>query len=133
VATLTTAIRIMNKIKILIVDENEHVRQGLRLLLELRDDLEIVGEACNGIEALQMSERHNPDVVLIDLEISKLDGFETIHLIKKRQLAKRVVVLTIHDNTNARDRAALVGADAFFVKGTNSEMLVQTIRTLLSK
>jgi len=123
----------MNKIKILIVDEYEHVRQGLRLLLELRDDLEIVGEACNGIEALQMAERHNPDVVLIDLEISKLDGFETIHLIKERQLARRVVVLTIHDDADARVRAALVGADAFIVKGSSTEGLVRTIRTIMAK
>lgn len=123
----------MKKIKILLVDEYDHVRQSLRLLLEMEDDLEIVGEACNGIEALQMAERLNPDVVLIDLELSKLDGFETIQLIKEHQLARRVVVLTIHDNTNARVRAAKLGADAFIVKGTSIEGLERTIRTIIAK
>jgi DNA-binding NarL/FixJ family response regulator len=118
----------MTKVRILIVDDLEHVRQGLRTVLQLTDDLEVVGEASNGLEAIQLAEQLEPDVVLMDLEMPKLDGFEATQRIKDRHPAIGVVMITIHDSNSNRERAAKVGVDAFVEKGTPIQVLSETIR-----
>jgi DNA-binding NarL/FixJ family response regulator len=92
------------------------------------EDIEIVGEASNGFEAVQLSEQLAPDIVVMDLEMPQMDGFEASRQIKNRHLAGGVVVLTIHGNRRARERAARVGVDAFVEKGAAIETLVETIR-----
>jgi DNA-binding NarL/FixJ family response regulator len=107
----------MEKIRILIVDDLEHVRQGLRTVLELAHDIQVVGEAGTGLEAIQQTEQLEPDVVLIDLEMPGLDGLETTRRIKSRHPNIGIVMLTIYDDPENRERAARAGADAFFKKG----------------
>lgn len=118
----------LTKIKILIVDNLPHVRQGLRTVLQLIDDLEIVGEAANGLEAVQLAEQFRPDVVVMDLEMPVMDGFEASRQLKERYLAGGVVVLTIHGNRQAREWAIKAGVDAFIEKGATIETLVEAIR-----
>jgi DNA-binding NarL/FixJ family response regulator len=108
----------MEKIRILIVDDLEHVRQGLRSVLDLMDDLHVVGEASTGLEAVQLVEQLGPDVVLMDQEMPELDGLEATRRIKSRHPGTGVVMLTIYDDSRNRERAARAGADAFFNKGT---------------
>ncbi len=116
------------KIKLLIVDDLERVRQELRATLQLVEGLEVIGEAANGLEAVRQAENLRPDVVLMDLEMPSLDGFEATRQIKERHLVKGVVILTIHGHHSARERAAQVGADAFIEKGTPIQTLIETIR-----
>ena len=117
------------KIKVLIVDDLPHVRQGIRTVLQLTTEgLEIVGEADNGLEAVQLAEQFRPDVVVMDLEMPVMDGFEATRQIKDRHLARGVVVLTIHGNRHAREQAVSVGVDAFVEKGAAIETLVEAIR-----
>jgi DNA-binding NarL/FixJ family response regulator len=118
----------LTKIKVLIVDDLPQVRQGLRTVLQLMEDIEIVGEASNGFEAVQLAEQLAPDIVVMDLEMPQMDGFEASRQIKNRHLAGGVVVLTIHSDRRARERAARVGVDAFVEKGVAIEALVETIR-----
>ena len=120
----------MATVKILIADDLARVRQDLRTVLQLTEDLEVVGEAANGLEAVQLAEELRPDVVLMDLEMPGLDGFEAARQIKDRHLAQRVVVLTIHGHNEARERAARVGVDAFVEKGAGVETLLATIRQI---
>ena len=121
------------KAKILIVDDLARVRQNLRTVIQLTEDLEVVGEAVNGLEAVQLAERLSPDIVLMDLEMPGLDGFEATHQIKNRHLAKGVIMLTIHGHDEARGRAARMGVDAFVEKATGVETLLATIRHVWSK
>jgi YesN/AraC family two-component response regulator len=116
------------RITVLIVDDVAHVREGLRTVLELIEDMEVVGEAENGTEALQMAEQLKPDIVVMDLEMPDLDGFGATRRIKNRRLAKGVVVLTIHDHNHIQERASSVGADAFVEKGAGFQTLVEAIR-----
>ena len=118
----------MAAIKILIVDDLAQVREELGAILQLTSDLEVVGAAADGLEALQLAEKLKPDIVLMDVEMSGLDGFETTQQIKARHLAKGVVMLSIHGHTNIRERAEAVGADAFVEKGEGVEPLMTTIR-----
>ena len=113
--------------KILLVDDVESVRWDLRTLLTLSGDLEIVGEATNGLEAMRLAESLQPDVVLIDLEMPVMDGFEATRLIKTLCPSCRIVTLTIHDYDEARKRAYRSGVDAFLVKGTPIQEIVRTI------
>ena len=115
-------------IRIMIVDDLAQVRRGLRTVLELMEDLLVVGEAANGFEAVQMVERLSPDIVLMDLEMPGMDGFEATRQIKGRRRATGVVALTIHGHNGARRQADLAGVDAFVEKGTGVEILTNTIR-----
>jgi len=116
-----------HRLRILIVDDMPQVRQELCLLLPLASELEVVGEAANGLEAISQVERLHPDAVVLDLEMPVMDGYEAAHRIKSRWPACWVVVLSIHVGEAERQKAALAGADAFLVKGTPIEDLVKAI------
>ena len=116
------------KIKILIVDDMTRVRLGLRTILELSEDFEVVGEACNGLEAIQEARQRRPHVVLMDLEMPELGGLEATQHIKERHPEISIVILTIHGSEEIREWAAKAGADAFVEKEAPTENLIATIR-----
>jgi DNA-binding NarL/FixJ family response regulator len=120
------------KIRILIVDDKERVRRDLRTALGLMRGLEVIGEAADGLEALRQAEKLSPDVVLMDLKMPRMDGFEAARQIKDRHLARGVVALTIYADNTARERAARVGVDAFVEKGTPIQTLNEIIRQVWS-
>jgi len=115
---------IMEKARILIVDDQASVREGLRTVLEL-EELEIVGEAAEGREAVQLVEESRPDVVLMDARMPVMDGLEATRLIKDRWPEVKVIVLTMYRPYQADALAA--GADAFLVKGCAAEELLEAI------
>ena len=99
------------------MDDLEHVRHGLRTVLELADDIQIVGEAGTGLEAIQQTGRLEPDVVLIDVEMPGLDGLEATRRIKSLHPNTGIIMLTIYDDPQNRELAASAGVDAFLNKG----------------
>jgi len=113
--------------KILIVDDVPQVREDLRTLLPLAGEIEVVGVAINGLDAVRKAETLRPDVVLMDLEMPILDGYEATRQLKTLNPACRVVALTIYGDPQARQKAAEAGVDAFIVKGTPVEALVKVI------
>lgn len=123
----------MTKIKIMIIDDQEHVRQGLKTILELSDDMEVIGEACNGLESIQMAGRLKPDVVLMDLEMPEMNGLEAAQILKQRYPGIAVVMITIHHESVHREQAERMGVDAFLEKGESPQRLIQTIRDVLSR
>jgi DNA-binding NarL/FixJ family response regulator len=114
----------------LIVDDMPHVREELRRLLQLSDVVEVVGEAANGQEAIHQAKALRPDVVLIDLKMPVLDGWEATSQIKQRCLAERIVVLSIHGDDESKQRALQAGADIFIHKGTDLNTLINAITSL---
>jgi DNA-binding NarL/FixJ family response regulator len=116
------------RITVLIVDNLAHVRQGIRTMLQLADDFEVVGEAADGLEAVQLAEQIKPDIVIIDLKMPEMDGFEATRQIKDRHLAGGVIVLTLYGDQHNREQAAHVGADAFIEKDEAVDMLGKKIR-----
>jgi DNA-binding NarL/FixJ family response regulator len=117
----------MADIRVLIVDDMERVRQDLRTFLTVSGHIEIVGEASNGLEALGLVETLCPQVVLMDLEMPIMDGYEATRQIKALKPSCRVITLTIHAGESERRRALQAGADDFIPKGAPLEMLLQTI------
>jgi DNA-binding NarL/FixJ family response regulator len=114
-------------IKILIVDDMDHVRQELRQLLELSDGIKVIGEAGDGQEAIEKAESLHPDVVIMDLEMPILDGIQATRQIKKRKLARRVVMLSVHSEPEEIERAMQAGTDAFIQKGSPYSTLIESI------
>jgi DNA-binding NarL/FixJ family response regulator len=112
---------------LLIVDDMPHVREELRRLLELTNQVQVVGEAVYGQEALHRAEALRPGVVLMDLEMPKLDGWEALRHIKQRSLVKWIVAWSIHDDARSIKRAREAGADIFVPKGTDLKALINAI------
>lgn len=113
--------------RVLIVGDNAQVRHELRTLLPLAGDIDIVGEAADGREAIRLLPALRPDIVLIDLEMPILDGYDAAAHIKAASPSCRVIALTAHGDEAARQKAARCGIDAFLVKGTDLESLVGAI------
>ena len=113
--------------RVLIVDDSPQVRRELRTLLPLAGDIEIVGEAADGREAIRLAEALQPEVVLMDLEMPVLDGYEATRRIKAGFPSCRVVALTVHGYETARQKAMQAGVDLFMVKGAALESLVAAI------
>jgi DNA-binding NarL/FixJ family response regulator len=117
----------MNTIRVLLVDDVDEVRRDLCTLLSLSDDIEIIGEARNGLESVRLAESLQPDVILMDLEMPVMDGYEATRQIKARRPESRVIALTVHDYESAREKTRQSGVDAFLVKGAPVKTIVQTI------
>ncbi len=121
-----------NKIRVLVVDDLSQVRQGLVTALvlaskNLQPEIEIIGEARNGIDALDQSRACQPDVVLMDLEMPLMDGYTATRLIKSDDPSIFVIVLTIHGDPASRQRAFQAGSDAFIEKGAPLSELINAI------
>ncbi len=114
-------------LRVLIVDDVPEVRQDLHLLLQLTGAVQVIGEASNGAEAITQAEALRPDAVLMDLEMPVMDGFQAAREIKQRWPGCSVIALTIHDGETERQRAVYAGIDAFVVKGTPVQVLLQAL------
>lgn len=113
--------------RLVIVDDVPQVRADLRTLLGLVAGIEVVGEAGNGLEALSQAANLQPDVILMDLEMPQLNGYEATRQIKQHLPACRVIALTVHGYSEAQEQAYRCGADAFVVKGAPLASLLQEI------
>jgi DNA-binding NarL/FixJ family response regulator len=120
----------MGKIRVLVVEDHNVVRQGLVALLNVVDGLEVVGEAADGFEAVDQFRKHQPDVTLMDLRLPRMSGVEAIQRIRQEAPQARVIVLTTYDGDEDIYRALKAGARAYLLKGMTSEDLVTTIRTV---
>jgi DNA-binding NarL/FixJ family response regulator/class 3 adenylate cyclase len=114
-------------IRLLLVDDEAMVRTGLRLMLETEDDLRVVGEAANGVEAIEQAERANPDVVLMDIRMPRMDGVEACRRLVETNKSK-VVILTTFDLDEHLFSAIRAGACGFLLKASPPEELVTAIR-----
>jgi two-component system response regulator NreC len=119
----------MTEIKLLLVDDHEVVRTGLRMLLEDQPDMKIVGEADNGQDAIRMTEELSPDVVIMDITLPDISGIEATRRLKQDHPDLAIVALTIHEDEQYFFQMLHAGASGYVPKRAAPEDLIQAIRS----
>jgi len=118
------------KIRVLIADDHAIIREGLRVMLDNQPDMEVVAVAINGREAIQLVDKHEPDVAVIDISMPELNGVEAIQQIMPRHPRLGVVVLSIHETKPYVYRALKAGAKGYLVKETAGLEVVDAVRAV---
>jgi two-component system response regulator NreC len=122
----------MGETTIVLAEDHQIVRQGLRALLEPEADFQIVGEASDGSEALQLAERMRPDVMIVDLMMPGLNGLEVTHQVARRSPKTRVIILSAFDNEAYVTEALGNGAAGYVLKKSSAADLVQAVREVIT-
>ena len=112
----------------MIVDNEPMVRRGLQMSLNLEEDMRVVGEASSGETAVQVARLVEPDVVIMDIEMPAMNGFEAAKAILLEEHAPRVIMLSLHDDVEMREKARSAGVAAFIAKHAPFENLLRAIR-----
>jgi len=122
----------VEKKKILIVEDHTILREGLKSLLTTNPEIEIAGEAGDGREAIWLVEKLNPDMVLMDLSMPRMDGMQAIREIKRRWPEKRVLALTAHKTEEYVLATLKAGADGYLLKDSTYQEMMTAVRSVLS-
>lgn len=118
--------------RIILADDQDLIRHGIRSVLGREADIEVVGEAANGREALEVCRREKPDLVIMDLEMPEMDGLEATRRIKENMPATSVIVLTSYEDPDYLGRAVRAGAAGYVLKKDAFKRVAGAIRTVLS-
>jgi DNA-binding NarL/FixJ family response regulator len=120
----------MSTIKVFIADDHSMVRQGIKQLLELNENIEVVGQSGDGELAVNEIIRLNPDIALLDINMPSINGIDATKIIKQKNLKTRIVILTIHNELEYLLKAIDVGADGYILKDSDSDILIEAIKTV---
>lgn len=117
-------------IRIIVVDDHPIVRDGLIAILSTQPDFDVVGKASNGKEALQQIEAHQPDLLLLDLEMPEMDGVETLQQLRAKHAPVRTIVFTAFDTDERIVGAVQAGAQGYLLKGAPREEIFNAVRVV---
>ncbi len=119
----------MNRIRVLIADDHALVREGLRQLLSTQVDMEVVGEAANGVDALEKSRKLRPDVLLLDIAMPRMSGLEAIRVIREASPQTKIIMLSMFEKEAYAHQALDAGAQGYVLKGAPSSEVFTAVRT----
>ncbi len=117
-------------IKLVIADDHSIIREGLRQLLELDENLKVVAEASDGVETLKKLEEYNVDVLLLDINMPNMNGLDTLKNIRLNNIDVKVLILTIHNEIDYLMKAVDIGCDGYVLKDSDSNLLKKAIYTV---
>jgi two-component system, NarL family, nitrate/nitrite response regulator NarL len=117
----------MEIIKVIIADDHSMVREGLRSILAGKENIKVIGEASDGLEAINMSKDLSPDVVLMDISMPVLNGIEATKILHKELSKAKVIILSMHNNKEYVLQSIKAGAKGYVLKNNSSSELVQSI------
>ncbi|HKJ26336.1 MAG TPA: response regulator transcription factor [Anaerolineales bacterium] len=118
-------------VKILIADDHMIVRQGLQLIFETEDSVDVVGEAVDGLEAVKLAGELHPDLILMDLQMPNMDGLSAVRQIRKTQPDITIIILTTYNEDELMVKCLQAGAKGFLLKDTGREALMNTIHAAM--
>ena len=119
----------MDKIKVIIADDSDFVRDGMKIILDVDDEFEVLGSAANGKEAIEIAEKTKPDVFLMDIQMPEMDGIEATKYIVEHDLGK-VLILTTFDDDDLVKQALQNGAKGYLIKNHTPDHLKQMIKSV---
>lgn len=114
-------------IKVILADDHSMVREGIKQLLELDQNIQVVGQANDGIECLELLEKVNADVLLLDINMPNKNGLEVLEEIKKKKVNIKVLILTIHNEIEYLLKAVEIGINGYMLKDSESAELIKAI------
>lgn len=120
--------KMSNVASLLLVDDHPLLRKGLSQLVELEDELEVVAEASNGKDAIELALEHEPDLILLDLNMQGMDGLETLKAMREAGVESRIIMLTVSDNDEDVICAITYGADGYLLKDMDPEEIIEKIK-----
>lgn len=120
----------MEKIRVIIADDHSMVRQGLKQIVELEEDLEVIAQASNGDEAVAMAQKYTPDVILMDINMPGMNGIQATNRLKEIGCESRIIVLTIHTDREYLIKTVQNGASGYVLKDADADVLIKAIRSV---
>jgi len=117
----------MNESSVILIDDHPMLRNGVAQLISLEDNLEVVAEACSGDEGIALAVKHEPDLILLDLNMKGLSGIDTLIALKRTELTAKVVIFSVSDNKTDVLQALKFGADGYLLKDSEPEELINKI------
>lgn len=120
----------MNKIKVLLADDHEIFRNGLKILIEQESDLQVVGEAANGEEVITLAENLNPDVLIMDIRMPKLNGIDASKLLMGKNPNLKILIFSLYDNVEYVVQALNLGAKGYLLKDASNKIFLDAIRAV---
>jgi DNA-binding NarL/FixJ family response regulator len=117
-------------LRVLLADDHAIVRRGLRSLIESQPELKVVAEAADGLEALRLCEEHQPDAIILDVGMPKLNGIEVAERVQKQARPPSVIILSMHADESYIIRALAAGARAYLLKDATDEDLIPALRAV---
>ncbi|PKM66017.1 MAG: DNA-binding response regulator [Firmicutes bacterium HGW-Firmicutes-2] len=120
----------MSKIRIMIADDHSMVREGLKQLVELEDDIIVVAQAGNGNETIEKIIEYKPDVVLLDINMPERNGLEVLTYLKQNDISANIIILTIHNEVEYLYKAVEIGVKGYVLKDSESDVLIRAIRSV---
>jgi len=122
----------MNNAKIILIDDHPMLRNGVAQLISLEDNLEVVAEASSGDEGIALAIKHNPELILLDLNMKGLSGIDTLNALKRADVNSRVVMFTVSDNEIDVLQALKFGANGYLLKDSEPEELIEKINQAIN-
>lgn len=117
-------------IRVIIADDHSMVREGLKQLIELEDNIEVIDQAGNGEEAINKALEKKPDVILMDINMPVLNGIEAAKKLKEKNCSSKIIMLTIHNEVEYLFETVEIGIDGYILKDSESEVLITAIQTV---
>lgn len=116
------------KIAVMLVDDHKLLRQGLKQILELEEDINVVSQAGDGEEAIEKAQKYNPDIILLDINMPKVNGIETLRRLKDLGINSKIIILTIYDDREYLFETMKIGASGYVLKDSDADSLIKAIK-----
>ena len=120
----------MGTIKIVLADDHEIFRNGLKQLVDKEPDMKVIGEASTGAEALELVEKLNPDLLILDISMPEMNGLEAAEIIKTTNSTTKIVIFSLYANEDYVIKALNVGASGFLLKDTSNKIFLHALRSV---
>nr|WP_315143134.1 response regulator transcription factor [uncultured Flavobacterium sp.] len=119
-----------NTIRVVLADDHVFVRDGIKSLLENEANIEVVGEATDGLEALKMVETTHPDLLILDIRMPNLTGIEVVEKLRSQNNLVKIVMLSMHESEEYVLKSIKAGADGYLLKGSSKEEFLKALHTV---